>query len=55
MERAKDYYDYQADHSEGTAKEKWQAKKDEADHNLDRLDDQKDAAKKALKRQWNDD
>jgi hypothetical protein len=29
-------------------------KKDEADRRLDQLDDQKDAAKEALKRQWND-
>jgi len=55
LNRAKDYYDYQADHSDGAAKDRWKRKKDEADHQMDELDDQKDAAKKALKRQWNDD
>ena len=51
---SKDYYDNQADHSEGATKEKWKMKKDEVDQRLDQLDDQKDAAKDALKRQWND-
>jgi serine/threonine protein kinase len=55
MKREKDYYDYQADHSDGAAKEKWKAKKDEVDHRMDQLDDQKDNAKRALKRHWNDD
>jgi serine/threonine protein kinase len=55
MEREKDYYDYQADHSDGAAKEKWQAKKDEVDRRMDELDDQKDSAKRALKQRWNDD
>jgi hypothetical protein len=55
LKRAKDYYDYQADHSDGDAKERWKRKKDEVDHQMDELDDQKDAAKKALKHQWNDD
>jgi serine/threonine protein kinase len=55
LKRAKDYYDYQADHSDGAVKDRWKRKKDEADHQLDELDDQKDAAKKTLKRQWNDD
>ena len=55
VKREKDYYDYQADHSEGTVKDKWKAKKDQADQRLDQLDDQTDGAKKALKKQWNDD
>jgi serine/threonine protein kinase len=55
LKRAKDYYDYQADHSDGAEKERWKRKKDEVDHQMDELDDQKDAAKKALKHQWNDD
>ncbi len=55
LKRAKDYYDYQADHSDGEVKERWKRKKDEVDHQLDELDDQKDAAKEALKHQWNDD
>jgi serine/threonine protein kinase len=55
LKRAKDYYDYQADHSDGDAKDRWKRKKDEVDHQMDNLDDQKDAAKKALKHQWNDD
>jgi len=55
LKRAKDYYDYQADHSDGAAKDRWKRKKDEVDHQLDELDDRKDAAKKALKHQWNDD
>jgi serine/threonine protein kinase len=55
LKRAEDYYDYQADHSDGADKERWKRKKDEVDHQLDELDDQKDAAKKALKHQWNDD
>jgi hypothetical protein len=55
MKREKDYYDYQADHSDGAAKEKWKAKKDEVDHRMDQLDDQMDNAKRALKRHWNDD
>jgi hypothetical protein len=55
LQREKDYYGYQADHSEGDVKDKWQKKKDEVDRRLDQLDDQKDAAKDALKRQWNDD
>jgi hypothetical protein len=55
LKRAKDYYDYQADHSDGDTKEQWKRKKDEVDHQMDELDDQKDAAKKALKHQWNDD
>ena len=50
MKREKDYYDYQADHSEGAAREKWKAKKDEADRRLDQLDDQKDNSKNALKK-----
>ena len=54
LKRAKDYYDYQADHSDGATKDRWKRKKDEVDHQLDELDDQKDAAKKALKHQWND-
>ena len=55
MKREKDYYDYQADHSDGAAQEKWKAKKDEVDRRMDQLDDQKDNAKSALKRHWNDD
>ena len=55
LQREKDYYNYQADHSDGVANEKWQAKKDEVDRRMDELDDQKDNAKRALKRQWNDD
>jgi serine/threonine protein kinase len=55
LKRQKDYYDYQADHSEGSAKEAWKQKKKAVEQRLDQLDDQKDAAKKALKRQWRDD
>jgi hypothetical protein len=36
-------------------KDRWKRKKEEVERQLDELDDQKDAAKNALKRQWNDD
>jgi PEGA domain len=54
LKREKDYYDNQIDHSEGAAKDRWKRKKEDVDHRLDQLDDQKDAAKDNLKRQWND-
>jgi hypothetical protein len=53
--REKDYYDYQIDHSSGSARERWKAKKEVAERRRDQLDDEKDAAKRELKRRWNDD
>ncbi|MBV8900174.1 MAG: protein kinase [Verrucomicrobia bacterium] len=55
IEREKDYYDWQIDHSSGSAQERWKAKKEDAERRRDRLDDEKDAAKHELKRRWNDD
>jgi hypothetical protein len=55
MDREKDYYDWQIDHSSGSAQERWKAKKEEAERRRDQLDDEKDAAKRELKRRWNDD
>ena len=55
LKREKDYYDNQADNSEGATKERWKKKKEDADRRLDQIDDQQDAAKQALKRQWKDD
>jgi hypothetical protein len=43
------------DRSNGPTKDRWKRKKEEVERQLDELDDQKDAAKNALKRQWNDD
>jgi serine/threonine protein kinase len=54
LKREKDYYDNQIDNSDGAAKDRWKRKKDDVDRRLDQLDDQKDAAKQILKRQWND-
>jgi serine/threonine protein kinase len=54
LNREKDYYDDQIDHSEGVAKDRWKRKKEDVERRLDQLDDQKDAAKEILKRQWND-
>ena len=54
LKREKDYYDNQIDHSEGAAKDRWKRKKEDVEHRLDQLDDQKDAAKENLKRQLND-
>ena len=55
LKREKDYDDYQIDHSEGATKDRWKRKKDDVERRLDQLDDQEDAAKEVLKRQWNDD
>ena len=55
LEREKDYYDYQADHSSGPDEARWKAKKEAVKQRLDQLDDQKDAAEHDLKRRWNDD
>ncbi|MBW0001051.1 MAG: protein kinase [Verrucomicrobia bacterium] len=55
LEREKDYYDWQIDHSSGSAQEHWKARKDDAERRRDHLDDEKDAAKRDLKRRWNDD
>ncbi len=54
LKQAKDYYDYQADHSEGAAREKWNAKREQADRQSDALGDARDRAKDELKRQWSE-
>jgi len=48
----KDYYDNQADDSEGAIRDEWKTKKKEAEQRLDQLDDQKDAAEDELKMRW---
>lgn len=55
IDREKDYYDWQVDHSSGSVQERWKAKKEDAERRRDHLDDDKDAAKQELKRRWNDD
>lgn len=55
IDREKEYYDWQIDHSSGSVQERWKAKKDDAERRRDQLDDRKDDAKRELKRRWNDD
>jgi hypothetical protein len=55
LKREKDYYEYQEDHSSGAAQEQWKYKKQGVEQRLDKIDDQKDAAKEELKHRWNDD
>jgi len=45
----------QEDHSSGAAQEQWKYKKQGVEQRLDKIDDQKDAAKEELKHRWNDD
>ncbi len=54
LKQAQDYYEYQADHSEGSAREKWNAKKEQADRQTDALGDARDHAKDELTRQWSE-
>jgi hypothetical protein len=55
LKREKDYDNDQIDHSEGAAKDRWKRKEEDVERRLDQLDDQRDAAKEILKRQWSPD
>jgi serine/threonine protein kinase len=55
MKQEKKYIEYWIDHSSGSTKDKWEAKKKVIEDKLDQLDDQKDRAKDSLKRKWGDD
>jgi len=54
MKQQKRYIDYWIDHSSGEVKEQWKYKKKVLEDRMDHLDGDKDAAKKVLRRQWND-
>ena len=54
MKQERKYVDYWIDHSSGEVKEQWKYKKQVLENRMSRFDSEKDAAKKALKRQWND-
>jgi serine/threonine protein kinase len=55
MKQEKKYIEYWIDHSSGSTKDQWKAKKKVLEDKLDQLDDQKDRAKDSLKRKWGDD
>jgi serine/threonine protein kinase len=52
MKQEKKYIDYWVDHSSGQVKEQWRYKKKVLEDRMSRLDEEKDAARKALERQW---
>ena len=54
MKQERKYVDYWIDHSSGEVKEQWKYKKQVLENRMSRFDSEKDAAKKALKRQWNE-
>ncbi|HZC36835.1 MAG TPA: hypothetical protein VE242_14525, partial [Chthoniobacterales bacterium] len=54
MKQEKKYIEYWIDHTSGAAQEQWKYKEKVLEDKMDQLDDQKDRAKDALKRQWND-
>jgi serine/threonine protein kinase len=53
MKQERKYIDYWIDHSSGEVKEQWKYKKQVLDDRMNRLDEERDAAKKQLGRQWN--
>jgi serine/threonine protein kinase len=55
MKQEKKYIEYWIDHSSGSTKDQWKAKKKVLEDKMDRLDDQKDKAKDSLKQKWGDD
>ena len=55
MKQEKKYIEYWIDHTSGATQEQWKYKKKVLEGRMDHLDDEKDAAKQQLKRQWNDD
>jgi serine/threonine protein kinase len=55
MKQEKRYIEYWIDHSSGSTKEQWKYKQQVLEDKMDRLDEQKDNAKDALKKKWNDD
>jgi serine/threonine protein kinase len=55
MKQERKYIDYWIDHSSGEVKEQWKYKKQVLDDRMNRLDGERDAAKKQLGRQWNGD
>jgi serine/threonine protein kinase len=55
MKQEKKYIEYWIDHSSGSTKDQWKAKKKVLEDKMDQLDDQKDRAKDSLKRKWGDD
>jgi serine/threonine protein kinase len=53
MKQERKYIDYWIDHSSGEVKEQWKYKKQVLEDRMNRLDGERDAAKKQLGRQWN--
>jgi serine/threonine protein kinase len=53
MKQERKYIDYWIDHSSGEVKEQWKYKKQVLEDRMNRLDEEKDAAKKQLGRQMN--
>lgn len=53
MKQERKYIDYWIDHSSGEVKEQWKYKKQVLEDRMNRLDEERDAAKKQLGRQWN--
>ena len=53
MKQERKYIDYWIDHSSGEVKEQWKYKKQVLQDRMNRLDEERDAAKKQLGRQWN--
>jgi serine/threonine protein kinase len=53
MKQQRKYIDYWIDHSSGEVKEQWKYKKQVLDDRMNHLDEERDAAKKQLGRQWN--
>jgi hypothetical protein len=54
MKQEKKYIDYWIDHSSGEVREQWKYKKKVLEYRMNHLDEEKDAAKKALNRKWNE-
>ncbi|HYZ73440.1 MAG TPA: PEGA domain-containing protein, partial [Chthoniobacterales bacterium] len=53
MKQERKYIDYWIDHSSGEVREQWKYKKQVLEDRMNRLDGERDAAKKQLGRQWN--
>jgi len=53
MKQERKYIDYWIDHSSGEVKEQWKYKKQVLEDRMNRLDEERDTAKKQLGRQWN--
>ncbi|HTD16366.1 MAG TPA: protein kinase [Chthoniobacterales bacterium] len=52
MKQERKYIDYWIDHSSGEVKEQWKYKKQVLDNRMNHLDEERDAAKKQLGKQW---